>query len=171
MPKAIKVVLNGKTYDYDKLEDVAQLQSILLPPDWPIAKRDGVRLFLNLREMLTHEFQRHFAANFKKVVRSALEQKDDGEDPIVALAFGFDVNLSALTLASIGKTKFGGSQKFSTTGSAKSHDINQGDFLADLSETLDTAKLEAEGAPPVEEKKDKPKKSSKKTAKAEDAAS
>lgn len=165
MPKSIKIVIAGKTYDFDKVEDVAQLQATLLPSHWPVAKRDGVRLFFNLRELLTHEFQRHFAANFKKVVRAALEQQADGEGAIVPLSFGFDVNLSALTVAAIGKTKMNGSQKFGTVGKPKSHDIAQGDFYADMSETLDTAKLEAESAPEEKPESDKAKKPRKKSEK------
>lgn len=167
MPKNIKVVIGGKSYDFDKIEEAAQLQAILLPANWPIAKRDGVRLFLNQRDMLTHEFQRHFASNYKKLVRAALEQQEDGEGASIAVSFAFDVNFSALTVAAIDKTKMGGSQKFGTTGKAKSHDIAQGDFYADISESLDTAKLAAESAPEDKPKVEKPKKAGKKDKKAD----
>lgn len=158
MPKNIKVVIGGKSYDFDKIEEAAQLQSILLPVNWPIAKRDGVRLFLNQRDMLTHEFQRHFAANYKKMVRAALEQQEDGEGASIPVSFAFEVNFSALTVAAIGKTKMGGAQKFGTTGKPKSHDIAQGDFYADISDSLDTAKLEAESEPEEKPEKEKPEK-------------
>jgi len=153
-----KIVVAGKSYDFDKLEDVAQLQAILLPDNWPIAKRDGVRLFLNLKEMATQEFQRHFAHNFSKVVKTALEQSKEGEDAVVNLGFSFEVNLSALTVAALGKTKMSFAHKYSTEGKPKSHDINQGDFYADMGAALDTAALDAEMQPeekPEEEKSDK----------------
>jgi hypothetical protein len=168
--KAQKVVVGGKTFDFDKLEDAAQLQAILLPDNWPVAKREGVRLFLNLKEMVTHEFQRHFAHNFAKVVKTAIEQQAEGEDATVAVGFAFEVNLSALTVAALGKTKMSFSHKFSTEGKPKSHDINQSDFYADLGEALDTAALDEEMKP--EEKPEKPakEKKSKKAPKKDEVA-
>lgn len=150
-PKPIKpmaktkmtVTVGGKTVDMDRLEELAQLQATLLPDNWPIAKRDGVRLFLNLQDMAAHEFKRHLAANFKKIVRAALEQQADGEGAEITVGFKLPMNFSALTVAALGETAMSGSQKFGTKGKAKTHDLNQGDFLEDLDEVLDTESLTA----------------------------
>lgn len=145
MPKKVTatVTVGGKTVDLDKLEELAQLQATLLPDNWPIAKRDGVRLFLNLQDMAAHEFKRHLAANFKKIVRAALEQQADGEGAEITVSFKLPMNFSALTVAALGETAMSGSQKFGTKGKAKTHDINQGDFLESLDEVLDTESLTA----------------------------
>lgn len=136
-----KVTVGGKTVDLDKLEELAQVQAILLPENWPIAKRDGVRLFLNLQDMAAHEFKRHLAHNFKKIVRAALEQQADGDGAEITVSFSLPMNFSALTVAALGETKLSGSQKFGSKGKAKSHDLNQGDFLEDLEEVLNTESL------------------------------
>ncbi len=146
----VTITVAGKAVDMDKLEDVAQLQATLLPPEWPIAKRDGVRLFLNIQEMAAQEFKRHLAHNFKTIVEVALDQQADNEGAEVPVSFSFEINLTALTVAALGKTKMSFSRKFSTEGKPKTHDINQGDFYEDLSQVLDTAALDAEMAPEPE---------------------
>lgn len=143
MAKKNQVIVGGKPVDMDKLEELAQLQATLLPDNWPIAKRDGVRLFLNLQDMAAHEFKRHLAANFKKIVRAALEQQADGEGAEITVSFKLPMNFSALTVAALGETAMSGSQKFGTKGKAKTHDLNQGDFLENLDEVLDTESLTA----------------------------
>ena len=144
-----KVTVGGKAVDLDKLEEVAQLQAALLPDNWPIAKRDGVRLFLNLQEMAAHEFKRHLAANFKKIVRAALEQQADNEGAEITVSFKLPLNFSALTVAALGETAMSGSQKFGTKGKAKTHDLAQGDFMDKLDDVLDTESFTAQ---PEEEK-------------------
>jgi hypothetical protein len=148
------ITVAGKSVDMDKLEEVAQLQAIILPDSWPISKRDGVRLFLNLQEMVAHELKRHLAHNFSKIVKTAMEQQAENEGAEVSVGFAFTINLSALTVAALGKTKMSFSHKFSTEGKAKAHDISQGDFLDNMENALDTGSLDAETAP---EKKEEPK--------------
>lgn len=150
MASKTKVTVGGKAVDMDKLDDVALLQATLLPDNWPIAKRDGVRLFLNLQEMLAHELKRHLAHNFKGMVKQALEQQVDNDGAEIPVGFSFELNFSALTVAALGKTKMSFSRKFSTEGKPKTHDINQGDFLDDLGAALDTESLDSEMAPPPE---------------------
>jgi hypothetical protein len=147
----LKITVGGKSVDMDKLEEVAQLQATLLPDNWPIAKRDGVRLFLNTKEMLVQEFERHIAYNYKKIVGVALAQQASGDGAEVGVSFGFELNFSALTVAALGKTKMAFSQKFSSEGKPKTHDINQGDFFSDMGAALDTDSLAAEMAPEPEE--------------------
>jgi len=139
-----KVVVGGKTVDIEKLEELAQLQAQLLPDNWPIAKREGVRLFLNTQEMAVHEFKRHLARNYRLIVKVALEQQAENEGAEVTVGFSFDLNFSALSVAAIGKNKMSFSQKFSSEGKPKAHDINQGDFMGELSEELDPASLARE---------------------------
>ncbi len=143
-----KVTVAGKPVDLDKLDEVAQVQAILLPENWPIAKRDGVRLFLNIQDMAAHELKRHLAHNWKKIVRAALEQQADGDGAEITVNFSIPMNFSALTVAALGETKMSGSQKFGSKGKAKTHDLNQGDFLESLEEILDTESL---NAPPPEQ--------------------
>lgn len=157
MPTQKKVTIAGKQYDFDKLDDVVALQAILVPPNFPLAKREGVRLFLSLQNMLAIEFKRHFAHNFSKIVATAMAQQEDKEEPSVALGFSVDLNMTALTVAALGKTKMSFSRKFSTEGKPKTHDIAQGDFLDDdMNVVLDVAALDREMAP--EPKPEKPKK-------------
>lgn len=157
MPTQKKVTVNGRPYDIDKLDDVAALQSILVPEGFPLAKREGVRLFLSLQNMAAVEMKRHLAHNFKMIVKTALDQQSDKEEPVVSVGFAFEINLSALTVAALGKTKMSFSRKYSTEGKPKTQDLAQGDFFdEDLSVVLNTVSLDAEMAP--EPKAEKPKK-------------
>lgn len=155
-----KVTVGGKSVDLDKLDEVTALQATLVPDNWPIAKREGVKLFLTLQEMAALEFKRHLAFNFKSVLKTAMEQKAAGEEPTVAVSFSVDFNFTAPSVAGFGKTKMSFSQKFSTEGKPKTHDINQGEFLDnDLNVVLDTKSLAKEMAPAP--KVEKPKKEAK----------
>lgn len=158
-----KVTFGGKTYDLDKLEEAAQIQALLVPENYPGSKRDGVRLYLSLQSMLVTEFSRHLTHNFGKILKTALEEKADGDgEPIVDVGFAASLNFTAPTVAAHGKCKMSFSRKYSTESKPKTHDINQGEFLAaDLSVVLDTESLDKEMAPeakvekPAKEKKAK----------------
>ena len=156
-----KVTFCGKTYDLDKLEEAAQIQALLVPDNYPGSKREGVRLYLSLQNMIVTQFRRHFTHNFPKIVKTAVEEKADGDgEPIVAVAFGFDLNFTAPTVAAHGKVKMSFSRKYSTESKPATHDVNQGEFLdADLSVVLDTTSLDREMEPEAKpEKVAKPKK-------------
>lgn len=161
-----KVVVGGKAVDLDKLDEVTAIQAQLLPPNWPVAKRDGVRLFLSLQEMAALEFKRHLAHNFKQILKTAFEQQADGEGARVPVSFSIELDFTAPNVAAFAKTKMSFSHKFSTEGKPKTHDIAQGDFYGDLSSTLDGS-LAAEQLPDPEPKapsetEEKPKKRKKK---------
>lgn len=147
------VVVGGKSVDFDKLEELAQLQAQLLPSNWPAAKRDGVRLFLALQEMSSQEFKRHLAHNFKNLVKIALEQKDDGEGARVAVSFSLEIDLTAPTVAAIGETKMSFSHKFASKGKAKTMDINQDELL--LGDVIDPGSLADENAAAEQAEKDR----------------
>lgn len=133
-----KVMVAGKPVDLDKLEEVTALQSQLLPANWPVNKRDGVRLFLSLQEMAALEFKRHLAHNFKQILKTAFEQQADGEGARVSVGFSIELDFTAPSVAAFAKTKMSFSHKFSTEGKPKTHDINQGEFLdSSLSVVLD----------------------------------
>lgn len=148
--KSTQVIIKGRAYDMDKLEDVAVLQQMLLTASWKLPKREGVRLFLAFKELLTQELLTHLAHNWKKLLKQAEEQREDGEAPEVAIGFGVKLNFSALTVAAISDPKMSFSHKIVTKGKAKTHDINQGDFYADLSAAFNPDAL----APDEEEEDD-----------------
>lgn len=152
-----KVTVNGRPYDMDKLEDVASLQALLVPANFGAPKKDGVRLFLSLQNMTAVEWKRHLAHNFSKILATAQDQRDDNEPAVVSVAFSCEINLTALTVAAIGKPQMSFSRKFKTQGKPKTHDINQGEFLDDdLTVVLDVGALDKEMAP--EPKVEKPRK-------------
>lgn len=163
-----KVIIGGKPVDLDKLEELAQVQAQLVPDNWPMSKREGVRLFLSLQDMAALEFRRHLAHNFKTIVKTALEEKEDGNAPRVAVAFTVEVDLTAPNVAALAKIKMSFSRKFTTEGKPKTHDINQGDFLDEgLNVVLnqqslaDEMKPEPEAPKPEKAPKEKPAKQDK----------
>jgi hypothetical protein len=151
-----KVIIGGKPVDLDRVEELAQVQAQLVPENWKGSKREGVRLFLALQDMAALEFRRHFAHNFKTIVKTALEEKDDNNAPRVAVAFNIEVDLTAPNVAALAKIKMSYSRKFSTEGKPKTHDINQGDFLDEgLNVVLNQQSLSDEMAPAPEPEKPK----------------
>ena len=133
------VTIGGKSYDFEKLEEAVAIQATLVPETWPLAKREGVKLFLALRQILRLEFERHLAYNFKDLLKTALEERElPGGDPVVPVAFAFKINLSALTVAAINETKMSFSRRFASTGKPQARDLNQFE-LFDEGDTLGTA--------------------------------
>lgn len=127
------VIINGQELDYNSLEDSVQLQAHLLPKGFRGDKPQAVRLFLNLRNMLQAQFDKHFVHNYPRYLRAAADLQDDGEAPKVAGGFRFELDFTAETVAAIGQTKMGGSMPFGSTSKAQAHDINQGDLFEDNS--------------------------------------
>lgn len=154
---AITVTFEGKEFDANKLEDVLVLQRRLVPDNWPIAKREGVKLFLAHRGELAHELGRHLTKNFSSILKTALDEKEDGGTPEVAISFGFTLNFSALQVAARGKSKFSFKRNFSSVGKPVAQDLNQMDlFKDDLSASLDTDALIADEEPPKETQTETP---------------
>lgn len=156
-----KLTIRGKVYDLDDVSDVVSIQSALVPENWPIKKADAVRLFLSLQNMLALEFKRHLAANFKGIVKSAIEQGDEpGGTASTAVSFAFEINVTAPQVAAINKTKMSFSVRHSTEGKPKTHDLNQGEFLNDdLGVVLDVKSLAEEAkqeTPPTPEESQTP---------------
>jgi hypothetical protein len=133
-----KITIRGRVYDLNETPDLVSIQNALVPDNWPIKKSDGVRLFLSLQKMLALEFKRHLAANFKRILKTAVEEGEEGTAE-VPVSFSFSVNISAPQVATHGKTKMSYSAKYSTEGKPKTHDLNQGEFLDDdMGVVLDT---------------------------------
>jgi hypothetical protein len=145
------VTIGGKTYDPSKLDEAAAIQATLVPDNWPLAKRDAVKLFLAFQNDLAREFKRHLAFGFKNIVKTALEEKEEpGGVPVVGVSFTFDMNMSSLQVAAIGKTKLSFKRNFVSEGKPSARDVNQPEFLDDddMSVVLNTEALAAEMAPP-----------------------
>lgn len=158
----IKVTIKGREYDLDDLQDLAAIQATLVPDNWPLAKREAVKLFLAHRAELAAQFDRHFAYHFKNIVKTAIEDgQDEGGKPVVAVAFACELNFSALQVAAIGKTKMSFKRNFSSEGKPVARDINQLEFNdegASIGVALDVKSFEKEMEPPAPApKEDKPK--------------
>ena len=156
MAKSTSVTIGGKSYDANKLEDAPAIQATLIPPNFPGTKRDGVKLYLALQAKLKRQFARHLAYNFSQIMRTALEEKEEpGGVAIVPVSFGFEINLTAISVAAIGKTKMRFSRKYTSEGKPEAEDINQMKFLDDDDElALDVKAFEKE----QEEEPEKPEK-------------
>jgi len=148
-----KLTIRGKTYDMDDLQDSVAIQNVLVPDNWPLKKAAGVSLFLSLQNMLALELKRHLAANFKRITRNAFEEAEsDGGKAVQGVSFSFEIDMTAPQVAAITKIKLGGSAKFGTTGKPRTHDLTQGEFLADdLSVVLDVKGFREEQATPPDE--------------------
>lgn len=153
----LTVVIDGKPYSTTNIEDLAVLQRRLVPDNWPLTKREGVRLFLAHRAELSNELGRHLTKNWETIVKTAIDEKDDGNAAEVAVSFTFTLNFSALQVAARGKSKLAFKRNFSSTGKPVAHDLNQLEFLKDdLSASLDTDALIADSEPPKEEQIETP---------------
>lgn len=150
--KKTVVTINGKPYDYEKIEDVAAIQHTLLPDNWKGAKRDGVRLYLAQREELRKQFDRALTYLYKNIVKTAIEDGEEpGGVPIVAISFTSELNFTSLQVAALGKSKMSFKKNFACTSSPVAKDVNQMEFADDgdsLSTALDVESLEKEMAPP-----------------------
>jgi hypothetical protein len=138
-----KVIIAGQTLDIDSLEDSLIMQNLLLPKGFDGDKADAVRLFLNLRNMVIAELDRHLTHNYKKMQREGAILVEDGEKPVIGVSFKFEFDFSVPTVAAIGKTKMNVGGGFSSEGKAKTHDINQGDLFEDNT-SLDPGAMDRE---------------------------
>src|SRR6266567_2646738 len=111
-----KFTIRGKTYDLADAADLVSIQNALVPDNWPGKKSDCVRLFLALQEMLALQIRRHFAANFKQLAKSAIEESEDGGSARIGSTFAFEIDLTSPLVAALTKLKMSFSVKHGTEG-------------------------------------------------------
>ena len=70
------VLIRGRQYDLNQIEDLKSIQNVLVSDNWPGTKAEGVSLFLSLQNMLALQFKRHLAANFKTLMKAAFEEAE-----------------------------------------------------------------------------------------------
>lgn len=147
-----KVTIRGRTYDLNDIGDLASVQSVLVSDNWPNRKSEGVMLFLSLQNMLSLQLKRHLAANFKTIMKTALEEGEDTSKASVSLAFNFTIDMTAPTVATIAAHKLSFSVKHETKGKPQTHDLSQGEFLDDdMNVVLDVKGFTEENAAPPPE--------------------
>lgn len=148
-----KITLKGKTYDLEDPSDLAKVQAILVPSNWPGTKKDCVRAFQAVAAMLTADLIRALAFNWKNISKIAAEEGAEGGKAAVACSFSFEVDQSAPTVAAIGAQKLGYSAKFSTKMKPRLVDLNQAELFEKLTEGGEAMNLDEITEPPAEEKK------------------
>ncbi len=158
MSKKPTVTIRGRTYNLDDVGDITSIQNILVSENWNGSKRDGVALFLSLQNMLSMQLKRHLAANFKMVMKTAMEEgAEERGKAQVALSFAFTIDMTAPTVATIAAHKLGFSVKHETKGKPQTHDLNQGEFLdEDMGVVFDVKGFEKENSAPPDEPQESP---------------
>lgn len=126
-----KFTIRGKTYDLADAADLVSIQNALVPDNWPGKKSDCVRLFLALQEMLALQIRRHFAANFKQLAKSAIEESEDGGSARIGSTFAFEIDLTSPLVAALTKLKMSFSVKHGTEGKPQTFDLTQGELPLD----------------------------------------
>lgn len=150
-----KITIKGKTYDLEDPSDLAKVQAILVPTNWPTAKKDCIRAFQATAAMLCADLVRSLAFNWKNLSKIAGEEAAEGGKATVSCAFGFEIDQTAPTVAAIGGQKLSYSAKFSTKMKPRLVDLNQTelfDKLTEGDEALDLDSLNEPAEPPPEEK-------------------
>ena len=149
---AKKITIRGRQYDLNEIADLASIQNVLVAENWPLTKAEGVNLFLSLQNMLALQLKRHLAANFRTLMKTALEEgEENGGKAQVSAAFAFTLDLTAPTIATISAHKLGFSVKHETKGKPQTYDLAQGEFLDDdMQVVMDVKGFEKENAAPPE---------------------
>ncbi len=149
---AKKINIRGRQYDLDDIADLTSIQKVLVSDNWPGTAAEGVQYFLSIQNMLGLQFKRHLAANFKSLMKTAVEEGDEnGGKAQVSAAFGFTIDMTAIQVATIAAHKLGFSVKHETKGKPQTHDLSQGEFLDDNMEVvLNVVQFEKENAAPPE---------------------
>ncbi len=156
MAKQQKVTIRNKTYDLDDAADLVSIQNALVPENWPAKKAEGVRLFISLQNMLAKKFKQHFAANFKGLMKSAVEEGEDGGAARIGATFKFEIDVTVPQVAALSKNALNYSVKHGTEGKPQTHDLTQGEFLDEENDViLDTHAIESDNAQIAEEEKAK----------------
>ena len=139
------VAIRGRNYDLNNPEDLASIQAVLVSDNWPATPSDGVHYFLSVSNMLGLQLKRHLAANFKAIMKAAIEEGEEAGQAQISIGFGFTLDFTAPTVATISAHKLGFSVKHETKGKPQTHDLAQGEFLdEDLGVVLDVAGFTAE---------------------------
>lgn len=149
-----KITIKGKTYDLEDPSDLAKVQAILVPTNWPTAKKDCIRAFQATAAMLCADLVRSLAFNWKNLSKIAAEEAAEGGKASVACAFGFEIDQTAPTVAAIGSQKLGYSAKFATKMKARVVDLNQTELFDKVCEGDESMNFDELVTPPEEEKKD-----------------
>lgn len=142
-----KFTIRGRTYNLEDAADLVSIQNVLAPENWPGKKGDAVRLFLALQEMLALQVRRHFAANFKTLAKTALEEGAEGGSARIGATFAFEVDFTSPLVAALTKIKMNFSVKHGTEGKPQTHDLTQGELPLDgddMTPVFDTKKLAEE---------------------------
>lgn len=140
-----KVTIRGKVYNLDDTADLVSIQNALVPDNWHGKKADAVRLFISLQNMLGLQLKRHLAANFNGLMKAAIEEGEDSGAAKIGAAFRFEIDFTVAQVAAITKLGLGYSVKHGTEGKPQTHDLTQGEFLADdMSVVFDTHSIEKE---------------------------
>ena len=132
------IMVAGQTYDLEQVPDLAKVKSQLVPKNWPTSAAECVRLFISTQEMLAHQLKRHLAYNWRKICEIAAAEGEDGNPQRIKIAFAFELDQSAPSVAAIAAHSLSFAVTHKTKGKPQTHDINQGDFLEDLGEAFDT---------------------------------
>lgn len=151
-----KFTIKGRTYDLSDAADLVSIQNALVPENWTGKKGDLVRLFLVLSDMAALQFRRHFAANFKKLAKAALEEQADGGSARIGTTFAIEIDLTSPMVAALTKIKMSFSTKTSTDGKPQTIDLTQDELPldeGDMSEVLEPGGLDREKADAEEEEK------------------
>jgi hypothetical protein len=107
--------------------------------------------------MLALQIRRHFAANFKQLAKSAIEESEDGGSARIGSTFAFEIDLTSPLVAALTKLKMSFSVKHGTEGKPQTFDLTQGELPLDgddMSQVLNPRSLTDEGK--KEEKGDTP---------------
>lgn len=153
-----KIQIKGKTYDLEDPSDLAKVQALLVPPNWPVQKKDCVRAFQAVASMLCADLVRALAFNWKNITKIAQEEAAEGGKATVSCGFSFEVDQTAPTVAAIAGQKLSFSAKFSTKMKPRVLDLNQPELFEKLSEDGgEPMDLDDLTAPPEEKKPDEPK--------------
>ena len=168
-----KILINGQNVDLDDVRRLRQrfFHALLIPPGWRGTKSDCVRLFIATQDMLSFDFRRLLAHNWKDIVEIALRQQARGVDQgaRVSVSVSFELDHTAPTVAAITKMQLGFSEKFMTKVKPRTRDLAQDELpLEDQGVVIDAGiaqeqaadqkKEDAENAAKEKEKADHDKK-------------
>lgn len=147
-----KITIKGKTYDLEDPSDLAKVQALLVPANWPVSKKDCVRSFQATAAMLCSDLLRSLAFNWKNITKIAQEEAAEGGKATVACSFGFEIDQTAPTVAAIGGQKLGYSAKFSTKMKPRVVDLNQTELFDKVCDENEAMNFDELATPPEEEK-------------------
>ena len=132
----VKITIGGREYDLSDIQDAVAVQGNLVPSNWPTSPAECVRLFTATTEMLCYQLKRHLGANWQKICKQTQDEIADNNPGRIKIAFNFELDQSAPTIAAIAAHGLTYGVQHKTKGKPMTHDMNQGDFYeATLHET------------------------------------